>query len=170
MVEKIFSYSLFQKLIYRYANIPATLILTIYLLPIVFAKTLNTGSVIYGVFIALMIFLINRHYFFLYRTLPFSIKTEDDKIICKDFFLSNRQIEFKYEDIISLSGGLFAGKVNGLMKILNKDGKIICFFQKLNNAKIFETILLNKVTPKVYTEATKFLNLNDWKDEKNKPH
>jgi hypothetical protein len=158
---RVFTYNLFYRLLYRYGNIPVTIILFIYLLA--FSANISKGY-FYILFIfitAALIYKINRFYLELYKIFPAKIKITDEEIICADFFCrKKKEIVIKYEDIGKLEGGIFQKKFSGLMKIYDKHNNYcVGFFQKLTDARIFETILLNKVPKEVYDSVSKKMGL-----------
>ncbi len=77
----------------------------------------------------------------------------DDKVVGRNYFLRNSKVEIRYAEIENLTGGIFNGRLNSLMKIHGKDGTAIGFFHKIEDAKILETILLNKIKKEVYDKV-----------------
>jgi hypothetical protein len=56
-----------------------------------------------------------------------------------------------YNDVSSLSGGIFENKISGLMKVCDgKNNVCIGFYQRLNNSNKLATILLSKVNRNIY--------------------
>jgi hypothetical protein len=56
-----------------------------------------------------------------------------------------------YNDVSSLSGGIFENKISGLMKVCDgKNNICIGFYQRLNNSNKLATILLSKVNRNIY--------------------
>jgi hypothetical protein len=98
-----------------------------------------------------LIYFLNRHYFNLYKILPYRIESDDEKIICSEFFLSKKEVVIYYDDISSLSGGIFENRISGLMKICDgKNNVCIGFYQRLNNSGKLATIILSKVNRELY--------------------
>jgi hypothetical protein len=65
-----------------------------------------------------------------------------------------------YKDIESLSGGLFEGKLRGLMKVWDGKSKIcIGFYDKIKGIKELQTILLSRVSKEVYDEVVENVGL-----------
>jgi len=155
-----FTYSFSNKLLYRYGNIPVTMLLLIYLLTSV---TNLSHSLIYLVpflISALLIYFLNRHYLNLYKLLPYKIDADDEKIKCSNFLLSKKEITIFYRDIKSLKGGIFEGKVSGLMNVCDgKNNICIGFFNSIKNVKRLQTIILSKVNRSVYDEVVNKLQL-----------
>jgi hypothetical protein len=98
-----------------------------------------------------LIYFLNRHYFNLYKILPYRIESDDEKIICSEFFLSKKEVVIYYDDISSLSGGIFENRISGLMKVCDgKNNVCIGFYQRLNNSGKLATIILSKVNRELY--------------------
>ncbi len=145
-----FKYSLGYKMIFRYGNIPISFVFVLYLLPVITSFNYQwTQSVYLLVFVALIIVL-NRHYIKLYKLMPYKIEMDDEKLFFTDFTINDRTVTMKFEDIVSLKGGIFDGKISGLMKITDTSGNEIGFFHKLTNAKQLETMILSKVKKEIY--------------------
>ena len=156
----VFEYSLFFKLLFRFGNIPVTIILSIYLVPIIINFDKSLVYIIPLVIILALIYLINKHYLWLYQILPYKITANDEKIICEEFLFSIKQVEVFYKDIESLSGGLFEGKLRGLMKVWDGKSKIcIGFYDKIKGIKELQTILLSRVSKEVYDEVVENVGL-----------
>ncbi len=148
------SYSKFAILIYRFGNIPVTFFLALYLIAL--GVNLDVGWVYIVPFIItlLIVYFLNKHYLILYKILPTKILADDEKIICSNFFLSKKEITIYYKNISELSGGIFRGKLSGLMKVIDGENHYtIGFFQKLKGAKELETLILSKVNRDVYDEV-----------------
>lgn len=158
---KEFSYSLFYRLLYRYGNIPVTIILFIYLLVFSAAIQKSYYFIILLLVTAYLLYKINRLFLELYKILPFRITLTDEEIICSGFFFRNeKKIIIRFEDIGGLEGGIFQKKYSGLMKIYDaRFNRYIGFYHQLNNARILEAILLNKVPGEVYEKVSRKMGL-----------
>ena len=99
--------------------------------------------------------------------MPFKIEEAADEIICTNFiFRRKKEIKIKYEDIGKLSGGVFEKDFTRLMKIYDtKNNLCIGFFQRLTDVKVFETILLNKVSKEVYDAVSEKMGLKSNPDK-----
>jgi hypothetical protein len=152
--HQVFTYPVIFRLIFRYGNIIVTPVLLLYSVPLI---TLLNEKIILAFPLLVNLFLIyflNRHYFKLYRILPYKIEVDDDKVSCTDFFLSKKEMVFHYEDIILLSGGIFENKLSGIMKVCNgKNDLCFGFYQRLNNSSKLATILLSKVNRPLYDQV-----------------
>ena len=86
--------------------------------------------------------------------MPYKIEADEEKIVCSHFMFSGKIYTIIFDEIDKLSGGIFDGKVRGLMKVHNqKDGITIGFFHKIHDAKTLETLILSKVPKKLYDEV-----------------
>ena len=152
IIEKqIFTYPILFKLIFRYGNIIITPLLLLYTIPLVTfldEKIILAFPLLVNLF---LIYFLNRHYFNLYKILPYLIEADDEKITCSEFFLSKKEIVIYYNDVSSLSGGIFENKISGVMKVCDgKNDVCIGFYQRLNNSSKLATILLSKVNRELY--------------------
>jgi hypothetical protein len=152
---KEFTYPLFFKFLYRYANIPLTVLLIILLIPIVINLDSNLLLLIPLIITLLMIYFLNKFYINLYKIVPYKISFSDDRLICKNFLFSHRFEEITFGDIESLKGGIFEGSINGLMKVNTKNNLSIGFYHSINNSKELETLILSKVNRNIYNEIVK---------------
>ncbi len=151
---KIYQYNPFFKFIYRYGNIPVSIILLFYLIPAVINLDKNIFYILPLIITLILIYLINKTYIYLYKVLPYKIEADDEKLICSDFLFSKRRVTIVFKDITSLTGGIFDGKLYGVMKIFDKRNQMtIGFFNKINNAKQLETLILSKVNKEIYDEV-----------------
>lgn len=152
--NSLFTYSFYYKFLYRYGNIPGTIILSAFLYS--FASNLNYS--LYYLFpfgvTALLIYFVNKQYLTMYKILPYKISITNDSIICSNFLFSKKNIIIRYADIERLEGGIFNGKLNGLIKVWDSKSKVcIGFYYKISSSDILvKTILLN-ITEPVYNEA-----------------
>jgi hypothetical protein len=150
---QVFTYPLFYKILLRYGNIPVTLLLSVYLVPIVVELDKKLILLIPLIIILLLIYLLNKHYIYLYKVLPCKIEADSEKLICSDFFLSKKKIIIFYKDIISLSGGIFEGRLRGLMRLLDGKNKLtIGFYSSIKNNKVLEKLILCSIPQKTYED------------------
>ena len=155
-----FIYNTFLKLFYRYGNIPVTILLSIYAVSL--AVNLDKGAVYIIPFVVTfsLIYLLNRHYLMLYKILPYKIEIDDEKMVCSDFLFYKEPVTIFFKDISSLEGGVYQGRLNGIMKI--KDGvnnRTIGFYDKMKGARKLETFILSKVNKKIYDEVVDRLGM-----------
>ncbi len=159
-----FTYGFSNKFLYRYGNIPVTLLLLIYLL---ISVTNLSGSLIYLIPLiisALLIYFLNRHYLNLYKVLPYKIEADNEKIKCGNFLLSKKKVTIYYTDVKYLKGGIFEGKISGLMYVYDGKNNIsIGFFNSIKDVKALQTIILSKVNRNVYDDVVNKVQQNKTK-------
>ncbi len=117
---------------------------------------IKTSSLFYfPIFAALLIlYLVNRFYFLLYKTFPLEISADEEKLICKNFIFNKRRTETVfYKDIKSVSGGIFDGRLNGMMKITDKNNLSIAFSHRISESGNLIAKILSKVERKIYDSA-----------------
>jgi hypothetical protein len=165
--KQIFTYPLFFRLIFKFGNLVVTFILVIYLVPLVVYLDQNNILFIPIVISLLVIYFINRFYLNLYKILPYKIVADNEKLICSKFFLSKKEIIIYYENIESLSGGTFANRISGVMKICDGINAVcIGFYNKLINSNKLATIILSKVNRPLYDEVLEKLISKNKKTKK----
>ena len=149
--KQIFTYPFLFRIIFRYGHIIVTPILIIYSIPLFYfleEKPILAFPLLVNLII---IYFLNRHYFNLYKILPYRIEVDDEKIICSNFFLSKKEISIYYNDISSLKGGIFDNKISGLMKVCDDRNNVcIGFYHRLSNSSKLATIILSKVKRELY--------------------
>ena len=148
--KQTFTYPFLFRIIFRYGNIIITPLLLLYTIPLVTfldEKIILAFPLIVNL---LLIFFLNRHYFNLYKILPYLIEADDEKIICSKFFLSKKEVIIYYYDVASLSGGIFENRISGVMKVCDGSNVCVGFYQRLNNSGKLATILLSKVNRELY--------------------
>jgi len=157
-----FTYTPFFKLIYKYGNIPATILLSLYAASL--AVNLDKGLIFIVPFVItfLVIYFLNRHYLLLYKILPYKISIDDEKMVCSDFLFYKYEVTIYFKDIVSLEGGVYAGKLNGIMKV--KDGannRSIGFYDRIKEARKLETRILSKVNKPIYDEVIERIGIKN---------
>ncbi len=167
MSPQEFTYPLFFRFLYRYGNIPVTIFLSIYLVPSVINLDRDLIYLIPVIGILILIYFVNKRYLYLYQVVPYKIIADEEKIICRNFFLSKRETVIFYKDIDELSGGIFSGKLKGLMKVHDGNSKFtIGFFDRIREIKSLQTIILSKVKTEVYNKVVDSVGLRKNKQEK----
>lgn len=151
---EVFTYPFFFKIFYRYGNIPITLLLIIYLIPSVSFIDEKLIYLFPIIITFLIIYFLNKQFINFYKIVPYKISADESKIICQDFLFSKKEIVIYFDDIESLKGGIFEGKLRGILKVCDGKNKIcIGYFNKLKNSQKLGTILLSKVNKNVYNEV-----------------
>ena len=151
-----YAYTFLFKIIFRFGNIFVTILLLIYLIPVVVHIDQNKILLIPLIISLVIIYIVNKSYLVYYKILPYKIEADEDKIICSDFLFSNKSITIYYNDIEKLEGGIFTGRSSGIMKIQDAKSNIqIGFSQKLNNSEKLISLILSKVSTELYNEVIK---------------
>ncbi len=152
--KQSFTYPFFFRLLFKFGNVIASLLLIIYSLPLVIYLDKNNLLIIPIVISLLVLYFVNRHYLNLYKILPYKIEADNEKMICSDFFISKKEITIHYKDIESLSGGIFENRISGIMKVCDRKNAVcIGFYQRLINSNKLATIILSKVNRQLYDEV-----------------
>jgi hypothetical protein len=105
----IYKYSIFAKIVYRYANIAITIFLLFYVIASLMMAFQKWTYIFVSLVNLLIIFYLNRYYIRSYRIFPFKIVADSQKLICSNFFLSKKSIEIEIQNIDRISGGFFTG-------------------------------------------------------------
>jgi hypothetical protein len=152
--QQVFNYPFLFRIIFRYGNIIVTFLLVVYSIPLAFYVDERKILLIPLIVTIFIIYFLNKHYLNLYKILPYKIIADEEKLVCTDFFLSKKKFIIYYEDIASLTGGIFENKISGVMKVCDgKNGICIGFYHRLNNAGKLTTIILSKVKRELYDEV-----------------
>jgi hypothetical protein len=150
---KVFTYSLFTKFIYRYANIPVTLILGFYFVVSVLTITESWFSVASALIHAVIIIIINRYYFKSYKVFPYKIEINNDRMICSDYTFTNKIVELELNKIDKISGGIFGRASTRPLYIYNNEHNIkIGIHQHLKKFNELLTIILSNVRQELYND------------------
>lgn len=146
----VFKYGIFGRLIYRYANIFITIILLLHLVMLLLSIQ-NEWKFIFPILIyIILIYIINRHYFKVYKLFPFKISIDNEKIICTDFVLNNAT-EIKISEIERIEGSIFSGTPTKPVYIYGSDEKKrIGIYPTLPGFDKFLTVLLSNVKTDLY--------------------
>ena len=146
-----FRYSFFMKILYRYGNIVATLLLSIHLITSIIVMFAKWYFIFPALINACIIFIINKYYIKTYKLFPFNMQANNEVIICKDFFFSKRELIIKYEDIDQVSGGLFSGYPTRPIYVHDGENNItIGFYSHVGNFQKLLTRILQNVPQHIY--------------------
>ena len=152
--KQTFTYPFLFRLIFKFGNIIITLLLILYSIPLLVSLDQKKILVIPLLVSLLVIYFLNRHYLTLYKILPYKIEADDEKIVCSKFFLSNKEIIISYDNIKSLSGGLFENKMSGVMQVCDgKNNVCFGFYNRMRNSNKLATIILSQVKRELYDEV-----------------
>ncbi len=69
----------------------------------------NWYYVLAGLLNATIIFVMNKHYIKAYKTFPYKISIDNEKMICEDFLLSDKKVTIYHKNIDDISGSIFSG-------------------------------------------------------------
>lgn len=149
-----FKYSKFYELVYKYGNIPVSLILFFYFILSLLNIMNGIGFILAALITGLMLFFLNKRYIENYKILPFKIAADEEKIICTNFFKRDKKVEIYFKDITSLTGGIFDKKYSGIIRINDdKHNVSVGFYNRIKNSKMLYTILLSRINLKLYEEV-----------------
>ncbi len=164
---RTFTYSLFAKLFYRYANIPITLLLLLSLLTALGGMYSSWFYIIPVVVDIIIVYAINRYYIKSYSRFPYRIEADNEKIVCSDFFFSSKIIELDHSSITRITGGIFSGNIARPIYLYNDDNDIIIGFN--NHLKDYDkllTIILSNIKQELYNDLldkAKQSGISKWK-------
>ncbi|OGU59668.1 MAG: hypothetical protein A2V66_13480 [Ignavibacteria bacterium RBG_13_36_8] len=148
---KEYKYPLLARFIYRYANIPATFLLFIHLIVSISMISEKWYYILPVLINALVIYILNRFYFKVYKYFPFKIFIDNERMVCSDFTLSDKEIKVKLVDIDKITGGIFSGKLTHPYYIHERRHNItLGFFQHIKNFNGLLTIILSNIEKKLY--------------------
>jgi len=152
--QQVFTYPVFPRLLFRFGNVIVTLILGFYLVPMVVLIDKNNILIIPILVTLFLIYYVNKHFFMLYKILPYKIEADNEKIICSEFFISKKEVIIFYEDITALKGAVFENRLSGVMKVIDSKNSVsIGFYRNLRNSNKLITIILSKVKRDLYDEV-----------------
>ncbi len=148
-----FKYSPFAKFIYRYANIPLTILLVIHLIATALGIPYAWYLVIPAAINLAILIWINRFYFKSYKTFPFKIEADNDKMICSDFMSCDEDIEIQHINIDKIEGGVFSRNLTRPIYITDTtQGVTIGIHNHLKGFNKLLTIILSNIKHELYTE------------------
>ena len=148
---KEFKYSFFSRFVYRYANLFITAMLLVTAL-IALGGMFKDWKYIFSLLVhALLIYIINRFYFNIYRYFPFVIKADNEKLICTDFMNRRKKVEILHSDIVKIEGGVFSGNAMKPVYITARDGSKIGLNPHLKEYNKLITIILSNVPQEIYS-------------------
>ncbi|WP_337866723.1 hypothetical protein [Ignavibacterium sp.] len=152
------TYSFFIKILYRYGNLFITFLMILNLIPLVIYVDKNAYLIIPIIITLLIIYFTNKFYFLLYKTFPFKIISDEEKLTCTDFMFRSKEVIIYYKDMKSISGGIFEGRLSGIMKVCDGRTNIcISFSHRIKNTTKLIATILSKVDKKIYDEKIESL-------------
>lgn len=148
-----YKYSFISKIIYRYGNIIASFMLLIHLASSIYYIQEKIIFIIPTLINLALIFILNKYFIKTYKLFPFEINVVSNKLICKDFFMSKKNLEIEFKNIDKLSGGIFSGYPTRPIYIHDKTQNItIGFYSHLSNFQKLLTTILQNIPEKLYNE------------------
>lgn len=160
MKETTHKYSWVYRIIYRYGNIAATLLLLLYLLPNLVQFNQDWSRPFFSVLILGIIGGLNYFFIKLYKTTPYHITINEERITARDYaFNKGKEVVMELKDVKHLSGGIFSGKANGPMRVIGKDETTISFFHTISDSKMLEATVLSRVPKDVYENVLNELGM-----------
>ena len=85
----------------------------------------------------------------MYRTFPFEISADNEKMICTNFVFNNRVIEIKHSDINEIKGGIFSGRAYMPLYVTTSEGKLGISPHITDYNKLL-TIILTNIPKELY--------------------
>lgn len=138
-----FKYSFLAKIIYKYSIVPINIILIFYLLISTIGAFTNWKFVFPLIINIILLYVINRFYFKIYKYFPFHIKADNEKLVLNNFILSKREIEIKHQDVVEIKGAIFSGRSYSPL-FLKTNKELIGISPHIKNFnKLLTTILAN---------------------------
>jgi len=151
---KVFTYSFLYRLFLKYGNVPLNIMMVIYLVLSIGYLHNHIFTLIPISVSILFIVIMNRQYVMMYKIVPFRIEAYDDHLVCSKFMFRKKKVEVYFGDIERLHGGIYEGKLKGVLKVYDGKQKItIGYFSGIKNSQDLGTILLSKVKKPVYDEV-----------------
>jgi hypothetical protein len=151
IMMETFKYPFILKLIYRYGNIPLSILLLFYLVISVSEMNLYWYYVIFVIINLGILILLNRYYFRTYKSFPFTIRINNEKMICSNFFLSKRSVEVYHCNINNIYGGIFDGYRGGPVYMNDSKQNItIGFYQQAGQFHQMFRIILQNINEELY--------------------
>ncbi len=156
---RIYTYPLIYHILYRFGNFILTLLLILNFSAALFFLSESLWWILPATISILLLYRLNQYALMLYKILPYKITADSEKIICTNFFLSSKQIIIHYKDISKLSGGIFEGKLHGVMRIHDgRNDTTIGFFHSIKNSNELGTTILSRVPKQIYDDMLNQIN------------
>ena len=148
---KQYKYSLFAKFVYRFANIPITLLLLVSVIASVSGLWISWKYWIPVIIHLVLIYIINRAYFRIYKYFPFLIEADNTKLICSDFYNSSKKVTIPIHEITKIEGGIFSGnKLRALTVYWGDGGSFIGINQHIKDYNSLVTTILANTNKPLY--------------------
>lgn len=163
---KTFKYGFIMGMLYKYGNFPVTLLLVVHSVYILFGLGQNTYLLFPLLIYIILLYLVNRHYLKVYKTFPFKIDIDNEKIFCSDF-MRGSDVEINIADITKIEGSIFGGNTTKPLYIIdeNKDIKIGIYSSMKDFNKLL-TIVLSNVKKELYEDLIEKVKMPKAKNKK----
>jgi hypothetical protein len=128
---------------------------------VLIVSQINENNFLYFSLLAsfIVLYLTNKFFFMIYKTLPTEITSDNEKIVCTKFiFNKSRREVIYYKDIKTISGGIFDGRLSGMMKFTDKNNLSIAFSHRISDSTKLIAKILEKVDKKIYLEVIENMN------------
>ena len=90
-------------------------------------------------------------YFKIYKSFPFKIEADNEKLICSDFVLNNRTIEIEHSSIKTIKGGIFSGR-NYSPLYITTNNESVGLSPHIKDFNKLLTIILTNIDKDLYEE------------------
>jgi len=149
-----FKYSLISKLVFRYANIPVTIFLSLYLVSS-FLYMFKEWFYVFPFLLNLIIIIVmNRFYIRSYNLIPYKIEINTEKMICSDYFKKSIKNELLLADIDLIEGGSLSGTPAKPIYIHNSSKDVVIGISPhMKDHNKLVTIILSNVRQEVYNKV-----------------
>ena len=163
---KTFKYGIIMEFFYKFGNIPVSLLLIIHFFYILLGFTQNTYMIFPIIIYLIILYLINRQYFKVYKVFPFRIEINNEKMICKDFLIGKDK-EIVLGKISKIEGSIFGGNAVKPLYIFDESGenKIGIYLSMKEFDKLL-TIILSNVKKDLYEDLVQKVKMPKGKNKK----
>lgn len=156
---KVFRYPFIARFIYHYSNIPISILLLTYLIYSLNAAIYNWIYIFPAIINMVLLLLLNRFYFRIYKKFPAKIQIENNEMVCRSFPFSNKIVHLKYENIDDINGGIFSGMYEKPIYLYDSKNKItIVFSSHIKNYNDLLRTILSNIRKEVYENALRKFN------------
>lgn len=146
-----FRYTFLSRFIYRYSNFIATFLLLLHALVSFTALWIDWINIFPLIINLIIIYILNRYFYRIYKYFPFKIEIDNEKIICSDFFWKKEVIEIELKQIDNITGGVFSKNTTSPIYIEQKTKNIkIGILLHLKGFNKLLTIILSNINNELY--------------------
>jgi hypothetical protein len=120
----------------------------------------NGLKILYALIILFFMYVLNRWFVFIYRTVPFRIESSEQGLQCSAYSFSRKQNVVEYASITDITGGVFDRRFNKLITIKHKDGAV-AFFTTISGSALLQNVLLQNINKPLYDEIMRRIGAVD---------